>query len=172
MGGIACVGCLTWLSESLDGRRIIGKMIRRMNVVFALLALSGCAGESDEAALAPTTAESSSTSSAPTTPEREPELVVQTEVIEPLDTTKFLEGIQVRRPELLGELTEAELVEFGLISCELRNGYVTGSRPDPTSLLADKLRGVLVGVNPDRAASAISNAADTSFCDSTIVASP
>ncbi len=59
------------------------------------------------------------------------------------------------------------LVDYGLRSCELRNGYVSGSRPDPTEVLATILAVDFSNRDArfDRAASVISRSADGSLCE-------
>lgn len=96
---------------------------------------------------------------------------MKTELIEPLDEAKFLQGIELRQPELIAEINTQALVDYGVLSCAMRNGYLTGTSPSPTELLAQELAGEPTA-DPDGAATAISNAADTSFCESTLVEAP
>ena len=95
---------------------------------------------------------------------------VQTEVRELPDVDKFIEGIEIRaggaEVSKLG-LDRSTLVDYGIQSCEIGNGYVRGTRPDPFEMFATVLAFDFghLDVRHDRAASAILRAADGSLCD-------
>lgn len=95
------------------------------------------------------------------------DLVVRTQLIEPPDEAGYLDGVRKREPAASDQLDSSTLIDFGLRSCALRDGYVTGSRPDTIQLLAEDLADEVGGLDPDDVASAVANAAQGKLCDAT-----
>lgn len=98
------------------------------------------------------------------------DIVVQISLIDPPDEVDYYDGIEARKPEILALFTTSELVELGLRSCELRDGYVAGSLPDHQSVLAEEINDsyrLPSDLKPDRVAGVVGNAADGSLCEAT-----
>jgi|GEM_PF-5138021 len=54
------------------------------------------------------------------------------------DETAYLDGLRAREPERMAEYDEAEMVDLGLVACDLTDGYVSGDEPNPgDELLAE-----------------------------------
>ncbi|MCP4964530.1 MAG: hypothetical protein GY926_04785 [bacterium] len=137
------------------------KSSRRLVAVYALTAIvilaNGCGSDSDNGV--------SSTES-----DAETSLQTKTSLADPLDTASFLDAVEVREPEARSQLSDETLIDYGIRSCELRNGYIHGSRPDMTTALAEEIaNGAIGALDPDDVASAVSNAGQIHLCEETIV---
>lgn len=97
------------------------------------------------------------------------ETMIVTELMSPPDETGFIEGVRVREPVVAASLDSATLLDFASRSCRLRDGYIMGSRPTPTELLAADIADEVGLLDSDDAASAIANSAQGSICDVTVV---
>lgn len=100
------------------------------------------------------------------------ETMVVTELMSPSDEEGFLEGVEVREPAVAAALDSGALLDFARRSCRLRDGYIMGSRPTPTDLLATDIADEVGLLDPDEVASAVANSAQGSICDVAVIEAP
>lgn len=99
------------------------------------------------------------------TPPAAPALRNEVEMIEPPAEDEFLRGLQQREPERMVEFSNDDLVELGMIVCNMSQGYVNGTSPNPTDELEQTMidRGYDAEVT-EGIASDIRNAASGTLC--------
>ena len=127
-----------------------------------LIAAAAAAVGGDDAADNPPVAARS------TAAEADPDLAVRTILITPPDEAGYLDGVRVREAAAADQIAPSTLVDFGLRSCALRDGYIMGSRPTPTDRLAQDLADEIGNLDPGDVASAVANAAQGRLCDVTV----